>query len=146
HGFRHGARSLESKRARQRGWQGFGNGQFARRGAVADSSDKLNHHFSVSLQKQIITTNSMKIKLLILAFSAMLTAQLCCAQATTSGDDAKPASSNVPGQDYPKIHSDLRVDFRLKAPDAQKVRLHLDKDYDLERGSNGVWTMTTTPQ
>jgi enterochelin esterase-like enzyme len=52
----------------------------------------------------------------------------------------------VPGQEYPKIHSNLTVDFRLKAPDAQKVRLHLDKDYDLERGGNGIWTVTTTPQ
>jgi enterochelin esterase family protein len=88
----------------------------------------------------------MKIKLLTIALIPMLAAQLCCAQTTSSSDDAKAATSNVPGQEYPKIHSDLTVDFRLKAPDAQKVRLHLDKDYDFERGSNGVWTVTTTPQ
>ena len=88
----------------------------------------------------------MKSKLLILSLTAVLSAQLCFAQETLSRDDARPATSNVPGQEYPKIQSDLRVDFRLKAPDAQKVRLHLDKDYDLERGSNGVWTVTTTPQ
>ena len=88
----------------------------------------------------------MKLKLVILALSPMLAAQLCFAQATSSGDDAKPATSNVPGQKYPQIHSDLRVDFRLKAPDAQKVKLHLDKDYDLQRGSDGTWNVTTTPQ
>jgi hypothetical protein len=53
----------------------------------------------------------------------VLTAQLCFAQATLSRDDARPATSNVPGQEYPKINSDLRVDFRLKAPDAQKVKV-----------------------
>ncbi len=87
----------------------------------------------------------MKLKLLILAFTPVLAARLCFAQ-QSSGDDAKPASSNVPGQNYPRIHPDLSVDFRPRAPDAQKVRLHLDKDYDLQRGSNGVWTVTTTPQ
>jgi enterochelin esterase family protein len=87
----------------------------------------------------------MKTKLLILALTPVLAAQLCLAQAIPSGDDAKPATSNVPGQEYPKIHSDLRVDFRLKAPEAKKVQLQLDKRYDLERGSNGVWTVTTTP-
>jgi len=88
----------------------------------------------------------MKAKLLVIALLPILSAQLGFAQATSSGDDAKAASSNVPGQSYPKIHSDLTVDFRLKAPDAQKVRLHLDKDYDLQRDTNGVWTVTTTPQ
>ena len=87
----------------------------------------------------------MNTKLLILALTPVLAVQLCLAQATPSGDDAKPATSNVPGQEYPKIHSDLRVDFRLKAPEAKKVQLQLDKRYDLERGSNGVWTVTTTP-
>jgi len=52
----------------------------------------------------------------------------------------------VPGQSYPKIHSDLSVDFHLKAPDAKNVKLHIDKDYDLQRGSDGTWTVTTTPQ
>ena len=41
-----------------------------------------------------------------------------------AADDPAPASSNLPGAEYPKIHPDLRVSFRLKAPDAQKFRLH----------------------
>ncbi len=63
-----------------------------------------------------------------------------------AADEPKPASSNVSGADYPKIHSDLRVTARLKAPDAQKVRLHIDKDYPMERDDKGVWSVTTTPQ
>ena len=88
----------------------------------------------------------MKIKLLILALAPLLAAQLCLAQATPSGDDAKSASSNVPGQAYPKIHSDLRVDFRLRAPETQVVKAHVDKDYDMVKDTNGVWSVTTTPQ
>jgi enterochelin esterase-like enzyme len=88
----------------------------------------------------------MKAKLLVLALLPVLAMQLCFAQATQSADASKPASSNVPGAEYPKIHSDLTVDFRLRAPDAKKVQLQLDKRYNMERGSNGVWSVTTTPQ
>jgi enterochelin esterase-like enzyme len=70
----------------------------------------------------------------------------CFAQSTDPSDGSQPASSNIPGAEYPRIHSDLRVTFRLKAPEAQKVRLHLDKDYDLVRDSDGVWSVTTAPQ
>ena len=67
------------------------------------------------------------------------------AKRVQTADDSKPASSNILGQQYPRIDSELRATFRLKAPDAQKVRLHLDKDYDLVRDTNGVWSVTTTP-
>ena len=33
----------------------------------------------------------------------------------------KPAPSNVRGKEFPKIHPDRRVTFRVTAPDAQKV-------------------------
>ena len=35
--------------------------------------------------------------------------------------EGKPASTNIRGSEYPRIHDDLRVTFRIKAPDAQKV-------------------------
>ena len=35
--------------------------------------------------------------------------------------ESAPASSNVRGAEYPRIHDDLRVTFRIKAPEAQKV-------------------------
>jgi enterochelin esterase-like enzyme len=63
-----------------------------------------------------------------------------------AAEQSQPASTNIPGAEYPRIHSDLRVTFRLKAPDARAVRLHLDKDYNLDRGDDGVWIVTTTPQ
>ena len=35
--------------------------------------------------------------------------------------DTIPAPSNTRGAEYPRIHADLRVTFRIKAPDARKV-------------------------
>jgi enterochelin esterase-like enzyme len=61
-----------------------------------------------------------------------------------------PAPSNVANAEYPQIDSELRVAFRLKAPEAKKVRLRggagLVKDsLELTRGDNGVWSLTTQP-
>ncbi len=61
-----------------------------------------------------------------------------------------PATSNVGGAAYPCITPDLRVTFRLKAPNAKQVQLRggagLVKDaMDLLRGEDGVWTLTTPP-
>jgi enterochelin esterase-like enzyme len=74
---------------------------------------------------------------------------MCCrAQAA---DDSQPAVSNVRGAQYPRVHADLRVTFRLKAPDARKVQLHpggdgLGKgDLDMVKGDDGFWTVTTPP-
>jgi enterochelin esterase family protein len=39
--------------------------------------------------------------------------------------DGKPASTNIPGAEYPSIHADLSVTFRIKAPDAERVQVDL---------------------
>jgi enterochelin esterase-like enzyme/acetyl esterase/lipase len=65
----------------------------------------------------------------------------------------KRASTNVPRGEYPKVHPDGRVTFRLKAPDAKKVQLQpggadngLGKGpYDMGRGADGAWSATTPP-
>ena len=61
-----------------------------------------------------------------------------------------PASSNVVNAEYPRVDSELRVTFRLKAPEAKKVQLRggagLVKDVlDLERNAEGVWSVTSSP-
>src|SRR5262245_23827239 len=69
---------------------------------------------------------------------------------TLAAPDSMPAPSNVPGADYPRIHADLCVSFRLKAPNRKQVKLEggagLAKEpLELVRGEEGVWAVTTAP-
>ncbi len=59
--------------------------------------------------------------------------------------DSKPASTNVPGAEYPRIDSQSRVTFRFKAPEAQKVQIDLGKKFDMEKKADGFWEVTTDP-
>ncbi len=61
--------------------------------------------------------------------------------------DSIPAPSNVRGAEYPRIHADLRVTFRIKAPDAQKVEFGFfpSKRYPAQKDKDGFWTTTTDP-
>jgi enterochelin esterase-like enzyme len=65
-----------------------------------------------------------------------------------------PATSNVRDAEYPRIHADGRVTFRLVAPTARDVRVLPGegtnnglgaKPYDMIRDEQGVWTVTTPP-
>jgi enterochelin esterase-like enzyme len=66
-------------------------------------------------------------------------------------DESQPASTNVNNSAYPRIHADLRVTLRLKAPNAKKVQvvgnfgLGKGGPWEMERGEGGVWTVTTPP-
>jgi len=66
----------------------------------------------------------------------------------SKSDDGVPAPSNIPGKEYPRIHADLRVTFRIKAPDAKKVEFgfFVPKRYPAKKGEDGFWTATTEPQ
>lgn len=63
-------------------------------------------------------------------------------------DDSIPAPTNIQGKEYPRIHADLRVTFRIKAPDAKKVEFAFftPKRYPAEKDKDGFWTATTDPQ
>ncbi len=64
-----------------------------------------------------------------------------------------PATSNVPGAEYPRIQPDLRVTFRISAPAAQKVQLVPGGDdnglgkgpIEMAKDDKGVWTVTIPP-
>lgn len=61
-------------------------------------------------------------------------------------DDAKPATTNLPNAQYPRVHSDLRATFRLNAPDAHKVQVSISrKRYDMTRAADGLWYATSDP-
>ena len=56
-----------------------------------------------------------------------------------------PASTNIPGIQYPEILPDNRVFFRVKAQDSRRVQVDLGKKYDMNREDDGFWTVTTEP-
>ena len=84
-------------------------------------------------------------------FAALLPLAFIAAAEPSDGSksaDAVPASTNIRGQEFPKIDADLRVTFRIKAPDAQNVEFAFftPKRYPAQKGDDGFWTATTDPQ
>jgi enterochelin esterase-like enzyme len=86
----------------------------------------------------------MKRKLTTLALLFIISG-LCTAQNNDLYKDSKPAPTNAPGLEFPRVDSQSRAIFRVKAPNVQKLRLDLGKVYDMVKGDDGVWTVTTEP-
>jgi len=88
----------------------------------------------------------------LIAIGIVALAGVCCA-AAPADSDGTPAPTNVPGRQYPRIAADLRVTFRVKAPEAQKVQLAPRGNdnglgagpFDMQRGPDGTWSVTTPP-
>ena len=61
--------------------------------------------------------------------------------------DFRPASTNVWDAQYPRVDSNGRVEVRLKAPDATKVRLNFwsGPKVDMVKQPDGVWSVVTEP-
>ena len=66
----------------------------------------------------------------------LLLTGLCGAQ---QARDFHPAETNVWGADFPKVDSTGRVEIRIKAPDATKVRLNFwsGPKVDMEKQPDG---------
>ena len=71
-----------------------------------------------------------------------------------STDPGQPAPSNASGKQYPRIHSDGRVTFRIKLPQAKNVAvagrgadsgMNGNKPFPMTRSEDGTWSVTTTP-
>lgn len=67
------------------------------------------------------------------------------AQTNTPADDWKPASSNQPGKDYPKVNSEGRVKFRIVATNAQTVGVTFRDSSEFTKGPDGAWYGHTRP-
>jgi enterochelin esterase family protein len=80
----------------------------------------------------------------LVGMMVLLFASLCCAQ---ESGDFQPAATNVSGAEYPRVDSASRAQFRLKAPDAAKVKLNFwsGPKLDMEKQADGFWTVTTPP-
>ncbi|HAB16627.1 MAG TPA: alpha/beta hydrolase-fold protein [Verrucomicrobiota bacterium] len=87
----------------------------------------------------------MKFLLPLLALSAVLSTPLCLGQTNAQADDWKPASSNQPGKEYPKVNSEGRVKFRIVATNAQSVGVTFRDSSEFKKGEDGAWYGYTRP-
>ena len=85
-------------------------------------------------------------------FAVILLAGLCCTFFVQIGHaqeagDFKPATTNVWGTEYPRVDSQGRVQLRVKAPDATKVRINFwsNPKSEMTKQADGFWTVTTPP-
>lgn len=84
-------------------------------------------------------------KNLLLALLLISIGTVGFAQEIVFPEGTKPASTNIPGADYPRIDSLSRVHFRLSAPDATSVSVSLG-NVALTKGEDGFWTGVTRSQ
>jgi enterochelin esterase-like enzyme len=82
---------------------------------------------------------------LLLAIVSPIIAATAWAQAPAQlfPEGTTRASTNVVGQDWPRVDAERRVHFRVRAPEAQKIRA---LGTDLSKGEDGVFTGITAPQ
>jgi enterochelin esterase-like enzyme len=59
----------------------------------------------------------------------------------------EPATTNVWGAEYPRVDGSGRVEVRIKAPEATKVRLNFwsGPKVDMVKQADGFWSFTTEP-
>lgn len=90
------------------------------------------------MKTDIIHAASMTLAVALLAATGIASGQ-------GAGDGFKPATSNVPGAEYPQVNAERRARFRLTAPQADKVELNLGGRHAMTKDANGVWTITSDP-
>ena len=87
----------------------------------------------------------------IIGFALLLaiSGSMCLAQTeqTTIAQDFKPSTLNQPGQEYPQVNSQGYVRFRVKAPEAQSIKVSLGLGgrggTTLVKDTGGFWIGTT---
>jgi len=73
-------------------------------------------------------------------------AAISCALALgQAADVCTPSVFNVPNAKYPCVYPDHRAMFRVIAPNAQKISVRVGSGFDMTKGPDGVWSVTTTP-
>lgn len=76
---------------------------------------------------------------------------LMCATAITANaqvkEDFVPSPNNQPGKEYPMVNSERCVRVKVKAPEAQSVKLDIGGvKYELKKDAEGFWTGESAPQ
>ena len=77
-----------------------------------------------------------------IAIALLIAAGTCFAQ---TQDSFQPASTNVWGAAYPRVDASGRAQFRVKAPDANKVQVNFwgAAKLDMVKQPDGFWTATS---
>jgi hypothetical protein len=94
--------------------------------------------------------NDMNLKCITITLTAALICGICHAQTSAGAleEDFKPSPLNQPGQEYPKVNSQGYARFRIKAPEADSIRVSLglggQGGTKLTKGSDGFFTGTTS--
>ena len=60
-------------------------------------------------------------------------------------ENSIPAPTNNSQNQCPCIMPDNSVVFQVKAPDAKTLQIDLGKKYDMEKSTDGIWTVRTEP-
>jgi enterochelin esterase-like enzyme len=86
----------------------------------------------------------------LFAIAAVTLLALTLSAPTRAEDQGVPAASNVPGAQTPSIHSDRRITFSLKAPDAASLQVAGGDGlgmgpFPMTKGTDGIWSVTTPP-
>jgi len=84
-------------------------------------------------------------KKMLMSLLIILISTVTFAQNADFPADTKPASTNIVGQEYPRIDSQRRVYFRVLAPGAQSVSVGLGNTA-LTKGEDGFWSGVTKPE
>ena len=72
---------------------------------------------------------------------------LCLSANAQVKEDFVSSPNNQPGKEYPMVNSERCVRVKVKAPDAQSVKLDIGGvKYDLVKDSEGFWTGESAPQ
>jgi enterochelin esterase-like enzyme len=87
----------------------------------------------------------MNLRILPHLLLSALAGYIAIAQTNAPADDWKPASSNQPGKDYPKVNSEGRVKFRIVATNAQTVGVTFRESSEFTKGPDGAWYGHTRP-
>jgi enterochelin esterase family protein len=73
-------------------------------------------------------------------------AAICCGLVFAQAVDiCTPSVYNVPSAKYPCVYPDNRAMFRVIAPNAQRVSVRIGQGFDMAKGPDGIWSVTTTP-
>lgn len=83
-------------------------------------------------------------KMTALALTLLLSSGICVA---ADSDEFTPATTNVWDAQYPRVDARGRVQLRVKAPDAAKVKINFwsGPKADMEKQADGSWTFTSPP-